>query len=73
MKKEDQGTPMKVTIYFKKFINNSSATRRTEIKGKSIDKEQLTQTQMQDHVATFFKDEDEIYLKMINKEYIKNG
>lgn len=73
MKNKDNGSAMKVTVYSKDFLNNLSATRRSVIKGVSIDKKQLTQPETLDHIVNYFKAKNERYLELTQMEYVKNA
>ena len=70
---KDTGTGVKMTRHFKNFINNLRAARRAEVNGSSVDSEQLSQADTGNLITDFFKDDNEVYKKLLNKKWRKDA
>jgi len=64
---KEHGEPMKGSKMFKKFIENTSSTRRSSI--SKTDTKQLTQIETTELLARFFKSNNDIFLKLIKFPY----
>ena len=72
MIKKEVLRPSKITKYSRDFNNNVRATRRAEINGTSIDKNQLTVPQTWDLITDFFKIDNDAYKKLLNMRWNRN-
>lgn len=69
---KDKGTSAKQSRRTKEFLENVSCTRRSKIKGISIDKKKLTMLETEDLMVTYFERENERYLELIKMEREKD-
>lgn len=69
---KDRGTSVKQTQKTKEFLENTRCTRRSKVNGKSVDKEKLTMAQTQDLIVSYFEENNERYIELINMEFTQN-
>lgn len=69
----DKGTSVKQTQKSKDFLENTRCTRRSKVKGDSVDKEKLTMAEVMDLIVYYFEENNERYIELINMEYTKNA
>lgn len=62
---------MKASQYAKDFLNNTRATRRSNVVG--VDKKQLSQMECLDLVVSYFKSNGERFKELLKMEFKRNA